>query len=110
LAPIIPFEIGGALGISAQKVKQYSGATFGVLAYQGLALTTNPTLLANKVALIAGSTICGALASKFTKHEATFAINIVANAVLGAASIYFGHYTFGISALVCTAIVLMPEN
>lgn len=84
-----------------------NGAAFGALAYQGITLlATDPTLLANKTVISLATAVFGALATKISsfKRYDVITINSVANGILGAVSLYYGHYTFGLSALVVTAI------
>lgn len=80
----------------------------GVMAYQAIALTGNRSLLANKAIISLGVAAAGALTLKIAKDKQKFVlVNLMANAILGAASIYKGHYAYGLSALASPALMII---
>ena len=91
--------------------RQFFGASMGVLAYQAIALTGSPFLLANRVVVSLTVAAAGLLIVKMaakdaknSAHHLTAILLIVtfSNAILGAAAIYQGRYDYGFSALAFT--------
>jgi hypothetical protein len=75
------------------------------MVYQGIILSGNPTLLAKKWSIVIGTAVGTYLSDVNlntdlkTKHK-IFIINQVANITLGVVSLAYGHYIFGISAII----------
>lgn len=123
-AQILPVEIANKITITNYKIKNYildySGVTFGVLAYQSIVLTGNSTLLAHKWVITGVASGLGALALKLAMNQpgpkpghpsdwvkALLQCQYVANGVLGLVSLYQRQYAFGLSALACTVHVYL---
>jgi hypothetical protein len=103
--------------------RNYFGASLGVFAFQAITLASNPLLLANRTVISLTVGAAGAYMSQAAhgldkklpyekdKEQTAnkckiFYVAFAANAILGALSIYYGRYSYGISALGFTAAFL----
>lgn len=106
--------------INNKKIKEfankYFGASLGVMAFQYLTLYNHPY----RTIISIGIGLAGALGSEraYDKEKsrprqnqaycrAILGIAVLANAVLGVMSLLSGRYAYGLSAMVCTAYVIL---
>ncbi len=91
-----------------QLARSYFGVGFGALVFQGLTLANGTSSLKNRLIISLTAAVIGGLAThKYKQKESKFfAAQVVANNILGIASLAAGKYCFALGALVPMQILV----